>query len=343
MCSVLWRKVKSSDRAVDSTFVGITVLASGITVTVSSTTQRFENLFACVGICAAIYALVRALTGRLRIVTAKENVRKHQPANVLVYAVMLFAAGLCLCFSEYGLHGDFYETIKFRVIAPCALALGLCNIGLGLVKPSRLSNLVFCVSNATACAMGALTAWEDCGKMSIARDSYYNTFFSDNELFIDVSTTIPITLRLLCPTVISATTLLTSLILASSIVTFQRKHEETKVIKTEMTFPKLIVGICGLMMLLVTFYKIWNVTHALLMPGPMDVQSTRETIAVASCINYHAAVLTALMAVSCMYTRDSGMLKVLVLMSMAGVSFASDYVVLTQYNPDVSLNRWTRS
>ncbi len=337
-CKELWSKVKESDNAVDFTFVGVTILAAIITMMSSRWYNMYESLFFCLVAFSVLYLLVRALTGRLRILSAEENLKKHKAAGILACAVILLAAGALLCFTEFGLASDHDRSLGFKVIASCAVALGLSNAGLGLVRPTRLSNFIFCMFNAVACALGSLFAWGDYGPRSIAKDWHYHHIFEHDEIFMDFHTTVPLALRLLCPTVIFATTLLTTIMLVFSIISFKRKQQDTKTKKRKMALSKLMVGICGLLLLIVTFNKIWNVSNALFMPGPLDYDySTQIAVVLCTVLNYHTATLTALMAASYLGMRCSGKLEVMVLIFLAGTTLATDYIALSQYDPDNSL------
>ncbi len=339
-CKKLWEKVKNSDKvknsAVDFSFTAITVLAIGVTLTTTSYWNWLENLFTHLGIILALYLAARALTGRLRILSADESHFKHEPVNIILCATLLVVSGTLLSISEFGLHGDYNRYICYRVIAPCATVLGFANASLGLARSTRLSNFIFCVLNVVACVTGTIVAWVDYAPRSIVMDSYFYTLFENNKIFLDLSTTVPMTLRLLCPMVNFVTTLFISVLLAFSVISFKRKEQKTKAVYKKVNFPKLLVGIFGMILLLVTFYKIWNISNALFMPGPLDY--LEQTISALAVLNYNMAGLTSLMAASYLDMRCSGRLETMVLTTFSSAAMTTDYFALSQYNPRNSLN-----
>ncbi len=87
-------------------------------------------------------------------------------------AVLLVVSGTILSISEFGLQGDYNRHFRYRVIAPCALVLGLANASLGLARSTRLSNFILCVLNVVACVIGTIVAWRDYAPRSVAKNSY---------------------------------------------------------------------------------------------------------------------------------------------------------------------------
>ncbi len=167
-----------------------------------------------------------------------------------------------------------------------------------------------------------------------------NTLFETNDVFLDISTIVPMALRLLCQVVNFATTFLISVMLVFSIISFQREELETNIDQRKMKFAKLLVGIFGVKMLLLTIYKIFNISIALLMPGPLDYsdQICFQTISFPAAINYNVAVLTSLVAASYLNMRCSGKLEIMALMALASAAVATDYIALSHYNPSRSLH-----